>query len=146
MRTLILLAATAALTLPSAAMAERHQHHGDRDRNESHYDRHGDRDHHRDQGRSYRSYHQDRDWHGDRHHRHHGSYVAPYRNWHYRRVGVGYRLRPVFYSPRYYINDYGYYHVHAPRPWERWIRYGDDLLLVDIRNGRVIDVIPYRYW
>ena len=35
------------------------------------------------------------------------AYVAPYRNWHYRRVNTGFQLRPVFYSPRYYISDYG---------------------------------------
>jgi Ni/Co efflux regulator RcnB len=74
-------------------------------------------------------------------------YVAPYRHWRYRRATVGYRLAPVFYGPRYYITDYGYYHLQAPHHrWLRWIRYGDDLLLVNIRTGRVLDVIHYRYW
>jgi len=75
------------------------------------------------------------------------AYVAPYRNWRYNRVNVGFQLRPVFYSPRYYITDYGQYRLPPPRHhWRRWVRYGDDLLLVNIRTGRVLDVVHYRYW
>jgi Ni/Co efflux regulator RcnB len=121
----------AAVAVPSAAAAERHH---DRDRHERHHDWH-------DNGHR----HGDRHWSGDRHHRH-VAYVAPYRNWHYRPVRIGYHLSPIYYSPRYYIGDYGYYHVRAPGRWQQWIRYGDDLLLVNIRTGRVLEVIPYRYW
>jgi Ni/Co efflux regulator RcnB len=78
--------------------------------------------------------------------RRHSAYAAPYRNWQYRRVSVGYRLQPAYYGSRYYITDYGRYHVRAPSRWQRWIRYGDDLLLVNVRTGRVLDVIHYRYW
>lgn len=162
MRKFILLAAVAAIAFPSAAMAQRHHdrdRHRDRvevrhdkrevrqDRREVRRDRrHGDvREAHRDR----------RELRGDRRElrsdrrdvrRHHVRYVAPYRNWSYRPISIGFRLRPAFYSSRYYINDYGYYHLRAPRPWERWIRYGDDLLLVNLRTGRVLDVIHYRYW
>ena len=73
-------------------------------------------------------------------------YVAPVRNWSYRSVNVGYQLQPSFYGSRYYISDYSRYHLSSPRRWERWIRYGDDLLLVNIRTGRVLRVIHYRYW
>ena len=74
-------------------------------------------------------------------------YVAPIRNWNYRRVSVGYRLQPAFYGSRYYINDYGAYNLQAPHGrWLRWIRYGDDLLLVNIRTGRVLNVVHYRGW
>jgi len=132
MRKFVLFAAMAAVAIPGAATA---QYHHDRDRHESNYNRH-DR-------------HDRNDRHGDRyrnHHRRHAAYAAPYRNWRYRPVSVGYRLDRVYYSPRYYISDYGYYGVRAPRPWERWIRYGDDLLLVNLRTGRVLNVIHYRYW
>lgn len=71
-------------------------------------------------------------------------YVSPYRGWNYRRVNRGYVLRPVFWGPRYVI-DYRYYHLRAPYGYQRWIRYGDDLLLVDIRNGRVLEVLYGRY-
>ena len=74
------------------------------------------------------------------------SLMPPYRNWRYRPVTVGYRLQPAFYGSRYYISDYGRYNLRAPHRLERWIRYGDDLLLVNLRNGRVLRVIHYRYW
>lgn len=77
----------------------------------------------------------------------HSAYVAPVRNWTYRPVTVGYRLQPSFYGSNYYITDYGAYHLQAPgNRWLRWIRYGNDLLLVNIRTGRVLQVIHYRYW
>jgi Ni/Co efflux regulator RcnB len=79
--------------------------------------------------------------------RNRSAYVAPYRNWNYRRVNVGFQLRPVFYSPRYYVSDYGAYRLQAPHHrWQRWIRYGDDLLLVNVRTGRVLQVIHYNGW
>jgi Ni/Co efflux regulator RcnB len=132
MRNFVLLAAMAALASPGAATArdhldrgrERHHHHSRYDR----HDRHGGHN-----------------WHGSRRHRH-VSYVAPYRSWRYRPVSVGYRLSPAYYGSRYYITDYGYYGLRSPRPWERWIRYGDDLLLVNIRSGRVLRVIHYNFW
>jgi Ni/Co efflux regulator RcnB len=75
------------------------------------------------------------------------AYVAPVRNWSYRPVNVGYQLQPSFYGPRYYISNYGAYHLQAPHGrWLRWIRYGNDLLLVNIRTGRVLQVIHYAGW
>ncbi len=75
------------------------------------------------------------------------AYVAPVRNWSYRPVTVGYRLQPNFYGSRYYITDYATYHLQAPHNrWLRWIRYGNDLLLVNIRTGRVLQVIHYAGW
>lgn len=76
----------------------------------------------------------------------HVVYVAPYRNWAYHRVRTGYQLRPAFYGPRYAISDYGYYRVRAPGRYQRWIRYGNDLLLVNVRTGRVLEVLPGRYY
>jgi Ni/Co efflux regulator RcnB len=82
-----------------------------------------------------------------RHHRRgYVVYSAPYRDWSYRRVAVGYRLRPAFYGSRYFISDYGLYGLRAPGRNLRWIRYGDDLLLVNIRTGRVLDVRPGRFY
>jgi Ni/Co efflux regulator RcnB len=142
MRKFVLLAAMAAIAMPGAATAQ-HHHDRDRDRHGSSYDRYDRHDHYDRHDRYDRR--GDRDRHGDRHHRH-ASYAAPYHNWRYRPVSVGHRLDRVYYSPRYYISDYGYYHLRTPRPWERWIRYGDDLLLVNLRTGRVLDVIHYNYW
>jgi len=72
--------------------------------------------------------------------------VAPDRNWRYRPVTVGYRMQPVFYSTRYVIVDPIRYHVRAAPRWARWVRYGDDLLLVNIRTGRVLEVVPNRFY
>ena len=142
MRKLILLAAAAAIAMPTAAFAQRPHHHGDRHRDRVEL-RHDRRDVRRDRRELRRDRHERR---YDRHYRRHVAYVAPYRGWSYRPVTVGFRLRPVFYSPRYYVTDYGYYGLRVPRPWERWIRYGNDLLLVNLRTGRVLSVIHYRYW
>jgi len=147
MRKLILLAATAAMIVPTAAIAQaRDWRH---DRMETRHDRREVRQDRRELRRDRRDRREDRrEMRRDREMRHHRMvYMAPYRNWRYRPVSVGYRLQPVFYGPRYYISDYGTYHLYAPHHrWLRWIRYGDDLLLVNIRTGRVLDVIHYRYW
>lgn len=71
-------------------------------------------------------------------------YAAPYRGWVYRPINRGFVLRPVFWGPSYLV-DYAFYSLAAPRANERWIRYGDDLVLVNIRTGRVIEVIRNRY-
>jgi Ni/Co efflux regulator RcnB len=147
MRKLILLAAMAAISVPSAAIAQRQDR---RDRVEVRKDRQEVRRDRRDVRQDRRELRRDRrDVRQDRRQvrRTRSAYVAPYRNWNYRRVNTGFQLRPVFYSPRYYISDYGHYRLPPPRHhWLRWIRYGDDLLLVNIRNGRVMDVVHYRYW
>jgi Ni/Co efflux regulator RcnB len=73
------------------------------------------------------------------------AYVAPYRNWRYRTISPGFQLQTSFFAPRYYVTDYGAYNLRAPNRWQRWIRYGDDLVLVNTRTGRVIQVIRGRY-
>jgi Ni/Co efflux regulator RcnB len=141
MRKYILMAAMAAIAVPGAAVAQQHGWHHDRsevrhDRSDLRQDR-----------REVRSDRQDlrRDRRDVRHS--HSGYVAPYRNWSYRPVTVGYRLQPSFYGSRYYITDYSMYHLQAPHGrWLRWIRYGNDLLLVNVRTGRVMDVVHYNGW
>jgi Ni/Co efflux regulator RcnB len=73
------------------------------------------------------------------------AYVAPVRGWRYRSIHPGFQLQSSFYGSRYYISDYGAYQLRAPNRWQRWIRYGDDLVLVNVRTGRVIQVIRGRY-
>lgn len=132
MRTSLLIALAAATMLSSPAVARDRPHHGG-----GHHERH-------DNGRDHNTRHYDRH-RGDRHHSRH-VYVAPYHGWSYRRVPVGHRLRSAFYSPRYFVNNYSYYGLRAPGRHLRWIRYGNDLLLVDIRYGTVIQVLPGRYY
>ena len=149
MRKLILLAALGSLVVPGTAMAAQHRHHG-HDRQVMRHDRREVRQDRRELRRDRHELRQDRRQfrrevrRNVRHQR--VVYVAPYRHWSYRPVRVGYRLQSPFYGSRYYINDYGMYRVRAPGHWQRWIRYGDDLLLVNVRTGRVLQVVHYNYW
>ena len=74
-----------------------------------------------------------------------GTYYAP-RGMQYRPVSVGFRFQPAFYSNRYWVNDYGTYRLPAPGYNRRWVRYGNDVVLVDIRSGAVVRVIRSFYW
>ena len=59
----------------------------------------------------------------------------------YRRWSIGGFLPRLFLSSNYYYNDwYGLGFGPPPRGFV-WVRYGPDLLLVNIRTGRVADVV-----
>ncbi|MBO9525889.1 MAG: RcnB family protein [Sphingobium yanoikuyae] len=59
----------------------------------------------------------------------------------YRRWTVGLFLPAVFFSSYYYYNDYWRLGLGAPPYGYRWVRYGPDLLLVEVRSRRVVDVV-----
>lgn len=61
--------------------------------------------------------------------------------YHYRRWAVGAVLPAVFLADEYYYSDYATAGLEAPPPGYRWVRYGSDLLLVNIRTGAVEDVV-----
>jgi len=61
--------------------------------------------------------------------------------WHYRTWRVGMILPPLFIASEYYYDDYAPLGLQAPPPGYRWVRYGDDLLLVNLRTGSVEDVV-----
>lgn len=76
-----------------------------------------------------------RDNHRDLYYR--GGWRAPFRyNNFYRGGWIG----RDFYGPRYIINDPWRYHLPPARGFARWVRHYDDVLLIDTRRGRVIDV------
>jgi hypothetical protein len=75
-----------------------------------------------------------------------GRYVAPYRDRNYGRISVGLSLGSGYYGSRYWINDPWQYRLPAAYGSYRWVRYYDDVLLVDLRNGRVVDVIRSFFW
>jgi Ni/Co efflux regulator RcnB len=60
--------------------------------------------------------------------------------WGYRRWAVGAVLPALFLTTDYYYDDYGRIGLQSPAPGYRWVRYGDDLLLVNVRTGAVEDV------
>lgn len=68
----------------------------------------------------------------------HVGYVPPYAGWRYVAVRPGMRVRPAIYAARYAV-DPGRGFAAASGS-HRWIRYADDLLLVDTRNGRIAKV------
>jgi Ni/Co efflux regulator RcnB len=141
MRTVILVALAAATLVSSPAVARSHDRHHDGDR---HHERHQRAERHDRDRHDVRRHHYSRNVR-DRHHRYR-AYVAPYRNWSYRRVPVGYHLRSAYYGPRYRISDYRYYGLRAPGRNLMWVRYGPDLLLVNVRTGRVVQVLPGRFY
>jgi Ni/Co efflux regulator RcnB len=65
-----------------------------------------------------------------------GNWRAPFK---YQKFGQGSHLRPEYYHPRYAINA-GSYRLKPAGRHQRWVRHYDDVILVDARNGRVIDV------
>ena len=135
MRIIILAGVLAAIAVPGVAGAQDNRHDERRDGRQDMRQDHRDMRHDRQDMR-----HDRRDMHRDR-----VAYIAPYRTWRYRTINPGFRLQPSFFGERYYVNDYGRYQLRAPNRWQRWIRYGDDLVLVNTRTGRVIQVIRGRY-
>jgi len=142
----------------------------DRDRND--HDRYHDqgRDHSRyagwtrdrDDWRDERghSWHHDGDWYQRYHYDHFrwydnrffarqrfsiGFYYAP---WGYapRVWGYGDRLPLSYYGDRYLIDDYYNYDLYAPPYGTSWVRVGDDVLLVDLDTGEVLDSIASLFW
>jgi len=65
-------------------------------------------------------------------------YVGP-RGYRYRAVPVGYRFQPTYYDRRYWIDPVRY-HLRPVVGPQRWVRYGNDVVLVDTRTGSVVEV------
>ena len=70
----------------------------------------------------------------------HGPAFRYPRGWHARRWAVGAILPALFLTSEYFYDDYGAIGLQSPPPGYRWVRYGDDLLLVNLRTGEVEDV------
>lgn len=104
-----------------------------------------------DDGRWHRDWRNDRryDWRDWRTHNRDrfrpGRYYAP-QGLSYRRWYSGHRIDPWFYSRSYWIVDPWYYRLPPAHGHYRWVRYYDDVMLVDIRRGIVIDIIYSFFW
>jgi hypothetical protein len=70
------------------------------------------------------------------------AYYAPYGwDYGYRRFSIGFSLSYLLYDQQYWIDDpYAYRLPPAYGPY-RWVRYYDDVLLVDLTSGQVVDAI-----
>ena len=74
----------------------------------------------------------------------HGRFRAPpYRypyNWGYRSWRVGERLPYLFLSDAYFI-EFEPYALPRPPYGYRWVRFGPDVLLVNVYTGEIVDVV-----
>jgi hypothetical protein len=130
------------------------------DRIDRRADRIEDRGDYRQNGRNYRQGQNrwDRNWRQDRRYNWQGyryqnralfspgRYYAPYRGYGYNRFSIGIFLEPLFYGQRYWLSDPYAYRLPAAYPGTRWVRYYDDVLLVDTYTGEVVDVIHDFFW
>ena len=73
-------------------------------------------------------------------------YYAPYRNYRYSRFSVGLILDRLFYDQRYWLSDPSYYRLPYAPEGTQWVRYYNDVLLVDVYTGEVVDVIYNFFW
>lgn len=120
------------------------------------------RDDRRDYGRNDRGWNDNRRWDNNRgwDNRRYSQY---YRNWnssnryragvYYRPSGYYYRrwtfgdiLPSIFWSNRYWLNNYYAYDLPPPPAGTVWVRYGDDALLIDRFTGEVIQVSYSVFW
>ncbi|PZU58829.1 MAG: hypothetical protein DI547_08595 [Sphingobium sp.] len=72
-----------------------------------------------------------------------GNWRAPFR---YNQWNTGQRLKPVYYSSRYYISDPYRYRLPTPRANTRWVRHYNDVLLVNVRTGAIVEVHRGFFW
>lgn len=77
---------------------------------------------------------------------HIGPYYAPYRGYGYSRFSVGMILDQLFWGRNYWIADPWTYRLPPAGPGYQWVRYYNDVLLVDTWTGRVVDVIYDFFW
>jgi Nickel/cobalt transporter regulator len=59
----------------------------------------------------------------------------------YQRWAIGARLPPIFFTPDYYYADWAALGLDPPPPGYQWVRYGPDMLLVELDDGQVVDVV-----
>ena len=122
------------------------------ERREARRDRRDWRQERRDRRRWDRAWRNDRryDWqryrYGNRNIFNRGRYYAPYRNHSYSRFSIGLTLGSPFYSNRYWISDPWQYRLPPAYAGTQWVRYYDDVLLVDVYTGEVLDVIYDFFW
>lgn len=86
-------------------------------------------------------------WRSRNHHVFRGGYYsAPYRGYSYSRLSIGLRLGSPFYAQQYWISDPWAYRLPPAYGPYRWVRYYDDVMLIDTYSGEVVDVIYDFFW
>ena len=64
----------------------------------------------------------------------------------YRRWASGAILPSIFLSSAYFYSNYPALGLSPPPPGYQWVRYGPDLLLVNIATGRIADVVDGAFY
>jgi hypothetical protein len=74
-------------------------------------------------------------------------YYAPYGyGYGYNRLSIGGLLDEIFWGRNYWISDPWQYRL-PPAPYgTQWVRYYNDVILVDVYSGEVVDVIYDFFW
>ena len=153
MKKVLLLAAAMLAAVAAPALAQDRDGHRDHDRGNYHHDgerrehrRDGDRREYRHDGER-REYRRDGYRDGDRRFYGRPGYIGPRypayaypRGYGYRRWAPGGFLPGPLFGAQFWFNDFGRFGFAPPPYGLRWVRYGPDLLLVNVRNGRVRDV------
>jgi Ni/Co efflux regulator RcnB len=75
-----------------------------------------------------------------------GRYYSPYGNYGYNRFDIGFFLEPLFFGRNYWIGDPWQYRLPPAPPGTQWVRYYNDVLLVDVYSGEVVDAIYDFFW
>lgn len=75
-----------------------------------------------------------------------GFYYSPYSNYNYQPLSVGIVLSEPFFSDRYWINNPSHYRLPEAYGSYRWVRYYNDVVLVDLYSGAVVDVVYNFFW
>lgn len=68
---------------------------------------------------------------------------APFR---YRTFNNGVSICSSYYAPRYRVNNYQNYRLPQPGRYQTYVRHYNDVLLVNTRTGRVVQVYRGFYW
>jgi len=71
-------------------------------------------------------------------------HVAPFvypRGWGYWRWVIGAVLPPLFLASAYYYSGWAALGLPPPQPGFQWVRFGPDLLLVNVTTGQVVDTV-----
>jgi Nickel/cobalt transporter regulator len=79
----------------------------------------------------------------------HPIHVVPFvypHGWAYRRWVIGATLPALFLAPAYYYAGWAELGLPPPEPGFQWVRYGPDLLLVNVATGQVVDVVNGAFY
>jgi Ni/Co efflux regulator RcnB len=68
-----------------------------------------------------------------------------HKHWKHRDYRRGDRIEVVYLEPRYYVDDYEYYHLRQPPRGHRWVRTDDGrYILVAVATGIIADILLHH--